>query len=88
MIVVTSLHTLQLKDRHVLEFHEAMHYKDHIFKHKFDPLSQEEAEGTKHIVIPFQKVGTGVYKNTTKTNSDLDETLICCSMKQTPIFIN
>lgn len=79
MIVITSLHTLQLKDRYVFEFHEAMHDKDHIFKHKFDPLSQEEAEGTKHIVTPCQNVGTGVYKNTTKTSSDLDESLICYS---------
>jgi hypothetical protein len=48
VIVITSPHTLQLKDRHVFEFHEAMHDKDHILEHIlehiFAPQSQEEAE--------------------------------------------
>jgi hypothetical protein len=49
VIVITSLHTLQLKDGHVFEFDEAMHDKDHILEHTFDPQSWEEAEWTKHI---------------------------------------
>jgi len=67
VIVITRLHTLQLKDGYVFEFHEAMHDKDHILEHISDPQSREEAEGNKHIVTPCETVGTGVYKNTTQT---------------------
>jgi len=67
VIVITSLHTLQLKDGHVFEFDEAMHDKDHILEHTFDPQSWEEAEWTKHTVTPCQNVGTGLYKTTTQT---------------------
>jgi hypothetical protein len=61
----------------VFEFHTAMHEKDQILEHIFDPLSREKAEGTKHIVTPCQNIGTEVYKNTTQTKVLILMTLIC-----------
>jgi hypothetical protein len=61
----------------IFEFHKAMHEKDHILEHIFDPQSREEAEETKHIVTLCQNVGIEVYKNTTQTKVLILMTLIC-----------
>ena len=66
MIFITNLHSLQLKDRHVFEFHKAMLDKDHILELIFDPQSRKEFEGTKHTVTTCQNVEIGVYKNIKK----------------------